>query len=131
MRPNLSLNHTINITPYIDILLVLLIIIMVIQPVEDYELRGRIPAPPSNEARAATTGVIVLTIDSQSNLAINRQSVSAVELGAKLFEIYAARVDKNLFVQGAPDLPFGSVVKVIDTAKGAGVGDVGLLTGTR
>ena len=48
-------------------------------------------------------------------------------LGSKLFEIYSARANKNLFIQADPELPFGDVIRVIDTAKGSGVGDVGLM----
>ena len=124
----------INVTPYIDILLVLLIIFMVIQPVDQYDLEARVPEKSQDEELLKqknikiVTDTIVVSIDAQSNLMINQDPVTLETLGPKLFQIYSARQNKNMFIRGAKDLPFGTVVKVIDVAKGAGVGDVGLIT---
>jgi biopolymer transport protein ExbD len=71
---------------------------------------------------------IVVTVDRDRGLSINGEAVMHEQLGARLFQIYSARVSKNLFVRGAPDLPFGAIVRVIDTAKGSGVGDIGLMS---
>ncbi len=120
----------INITPYIDILLVLLIIFMVIQPTTQYDLRARVPEEPPEdlpEDIIIKSDAIVVSIASNGALQINSEPVTLERLGARLFEIYAARANKNLFVQANEDLPFGDVIRVIDIAKGAGVGDVGLM----
>ncbi|MBI2822965.1 MAG: biopolymer transporter ExbD [Acidobacteria bacterium] len=124
----------INVTPYIDILLVLLIIFMVIQPVDQYDLEARVPERSQDEELLKKkdikiiTDTIVISIDAKSNLMVNQDPILLSQLGARLFEIYSARANKNMFIRGASDLPFGTVVKVIDVAKGAGVGDVGLIT---
>ena len=124
----------INITPYIDILLVLLIIFMVIQPVDQYDLEARVPEKSQDEELLKqknikiVTDTIVVSIDAQSNLMVNQDPMPLAQLGSRLFEIYSARANKNMFIRGAKDLPFGTIVKVIDVAKGAGVGDVGLIT---
>ncbi|MBI3940389.1 MAG: biopolymer transporter ExbD [Acidobacteria bacterium] len=124
----------INVTPYIDILLVLLIIFMVIQPVDQYDLEARVPEKSQDEELLKNkkikiiTDTIVVSIDANSNLMINADPVTLDQLGSRLFQIYSARSNKNMFIRGAKDLPFGTVVKVIDVAKGAGVGDVGLIT---
>ncbi len=121
----------INITPYIDILLVLLIIFMVIQPTTQYDLRARVPdKPPEDlpENVVVKSDAIVLAVSLDGEISINQDPVSLNQLGARLFDIYSARANKNLFVQAHDELPFGTVIRVIDLAKGAGVGDIGLLT---
>lgn len=121
----------INITPYIDILLVLLIIFMVIQPTTEYDLEARVPQKASEdipENVIIKSDAIVVDIDATGALRINQDAVSLQQLGARLFDIYSARANKNMFIQGDPGLPFGDVAKVIDIAKGAGVGDIGLMT---
>jgi biopolymer transport protein TolR len=120
----------INVTPYIDILLVLLIIFMVIQPRTQYNLEARVPQK-AQEERAdviVRTDAIVVQLDATGIILINQDPVGLDQLGARLFDIYSARANKNMFVQADADLPFGDVVRIIDIAKGAGVGDVGLMT---
>ena len=120
----------INITPYIDILLVLLIIFMVIQPTTQYDLRARVPEDAPDEIPEDViikSDAIVITVAANGALQINQEPVTLDRLGARLFEIYSARANKNMFVQADNDLPFADVIRVIDIAKGSGVGDVGLM----
>ena len=117
----------INITPYIDILLVLLIIFMVLQPLEQFDLEARVPDPPDS-AVIAPAPVIVLSIGEDFALEINGEPVRLRTLGPRLFEIFSRRSTKNLFVRADEGLAFGTVAEIIDIAKGAGVGDVGLMT---
>ena len=120
----------INITPYIDILLVLLIIFMVITPVRQMDLDVKVPQ--SNESTdtkpVIDPSVIVVSVGESAQIAINQDPADIGSLGAKLQEIYSARANKNMFISASPKLPYGDVVKVIDIAKGAGVGDIGLIT---
>jgi len=118
----------INITPYIDILLVLLIIFMVITPVRQMDLDVKVPqpAPPDVQAQVDPS-VIVVSVGDSAQIAINQDPTDISALGSKLTEIYAARANKNMFISASPKLPYGDVVKVIDIAKGAGVGDIGLI----
>jgi biopolymer transport protein ExbD len=113
----------INITPYIDILLVLLIIFMLIHPKLPHNLRTRTSA----QAGGGNSAAVVLSVDPEMRMAINRQPVAFPQLGQRLFEVFSSRPDKALFIQGAGELPFGAVARIIDIAKGAGVGDVGLM----
>lgn len=115
----------INVTPYIDILLVLLIIFMVIQPTGQFDLEARVPQEADRD-HSGPAAVIVVSIDKDFRLAINGEAVPMEKLGLRLFEILRSRRDRSLFVQGDPGLPFGGVARVIDVAKGAGAGDVGL-----
>jgi biopolymer transport protein TolR len=120
----------INITPYIDILLVLLIIFMVITPVRQMDLEVKVPQPPPADQRDVQVdpSVIVVSLSENMVIAINQEITDISALGPKLMEIYAARANKNMFISASPKLPYGDVVRIIDIAKGAGVGDIGLLT---
>jgi len=119
----------INITPYIDILLVLLIIFMVITPVRQMDLDVKVPQPPPPDQTnlPVDPSVIVVSVGDAAQIAVNQEPVDISALGPKLQEIYSARANKNMFISASPKLPYGDVVKVIDIAKGAGVGDVGLI----
>ena len=118
----------INITPYIDILLVLLIIFMVITPVRQMDLDVKVPQTSQDDLGAIDPSVIVVSIGESARIAVNNEETSIGNLGPKLQEIYSKRSNKNMFVSASAKLPYGDVVKVIDIAKGAGVGDIGLLT---
>jgi len=120
----------INITPYIDILLVLLIIFMVITPIRQMDLDVKVPQTSNNQDTSGPIdpSVIVVSIGEAAQLAINQEPTTVSELGPKLQEIYSKRANKNMFVSASAKLPYGDVVRIIDIAKGAGVQDVGLLT---
>jgi len=120
----------INITPYIDILLVLLIIFMVITPVRQMDLDVKVPqqSEDTGKPQAPDPSVIVVSVGESAQIAINQDPTDIGSLGSKLQEIYSARANKNMFISASPKLPYGDVVKVIDIAKGAGVGDIGLIT---
>ncbi len=118
----------INITPYIDILLVLLIIFMVITPVRQMDLDVKVPQTSNEKGGEPDPSVIVVSIGESARIAINQEETSIANLGSKLQEIYSKRANKNMFVSASAKLPYGDVVHVIDIAKGAGVGDIGLLT---
>ncbi len=118
----------INITPYIDILLVLLIIFMVITPVRQMDLDVKVPQTSDEKTSVVDPNVIVVSIGESARIAINQEETNIAQLGAKLQEIYSKRANKNMFVSASSKLPYGDVVKIIDIAKGAGVGDIGLLT---
>jgi biopolymer transport protein ExbD len=101
---------------------------MVITPVKQMDLDVKVPqpAPPDVQAQVDPT-VIVVSIGESAQIAINQDPTDVGALGAKLQEIYSARANKNMFVSASPKLPYGDVVRVIDIAKGAGVGDIGLI----
>ena len=118
---------------YIDILLVLLINFMVIQPTIQYNLEARVPDKPDEEMPKdviVQTEAIVISVNPDGTVAVNQEPVPIAQLGTRLFEIYSARANKNMFVQADQSLPYGDEIRVIDIAKGAGVGDVGLMTAT-
>lgn len=118
----------INITPYIDILLVLLIIFMVITPIRQMDLEVKVPQASSDTGPSTPDpSVIVVSISDTAQIAINGLDRTLGQLGAELQKIYGARSNKNMFISASPKLPYGDIVRVIDIAKGAGVGDIGLI----
>jgi biopolymer transport protein TolR len=122
----------INVTPMIDILLVLLIIFMVIVPAMPSGLAAALPQPPRSNAPAAPGNPIVLEIASHAGAAptyrINGVDVAKAAILPRLREIFADRADRALFVKGDDDVQFADVAELIDRGKAAGADRVGLLT---
>jgi biopolymer transport protein TolR len=123
-----------NVTPLIDVLLVLIIIFMVIvAQSKEKGLEAQIPQPPANPAGTpppVRTIVIQLGAAKSGNtpeLKINEQNVSWTDLKAQLADIFKQRAERVAFVQGDDEVDFEYVADVIDTARAAGVHKVGLL----
>ncbi len=120
----------INMTPLIDVLLVLLIIFMVINPPDPKGLSALVPQPNPNPSATPpdSSRTIVIQIDAAKQLKINQDSVTEQDLGARLEDIFKTRAERVAFVKGDPTLEFREVARVIDIAKGAGIDKVGLIT---
>ncbi|MGH9447390.1 MAG: ExbD/TolR family protein [Terriglobia bacterium] len=119
----------INITPLIDVLLVLIIIFMVIVPHTPHGLGALIPQPNKNKKQnqAVLERTIVVSINAQRQVKINETPVPLDQLQTRLVEIFKTRNDRVMFVSGDPSLPFAAVVPVIDSAHGADIDKVGLI----
>lgn len=114
--------HDINVTPMIDVLLVLLIIFMISQPLSRMTLSVQVPPPaqPTNE-KQAPSNQIVLELPDNGSFAINGQPVPKSQLDAQLHAIFDPRPAKLLFIKPGPNRVYKDVIDAMDVARGAGI----------
>jgi biopolymer transport protein TolR len=120
----------INMTPMIDILLVLLIIFMVITPLTPHGLEALAPEPPDkkNQPPPDQDRTVVIVIEKDKKMHINNEDTDMDKLGPRLEQIFKTRAERVVFVKGDPDLEYQTVARAIDIAKGAQIDKVGLMT---
>ena len=119
----------INVSPMIDVLLVLIIIFMVIAPLTPKGLDALLPQASKNDANAAPpAGNIAITVNGDDTVGLNQESLPLTDLSGRLLAIFRNRTNRVIFVRGRKGLEFRQVAAVIDIARGAGLDRIALMT---
>ena len=120
----------INMTPMIDVLLVMIIIFMVITPLTPHGLEALVPQPPppNSKPNLSDQRTVVIVLEKDGSIKINQDPVQESNLQQRLEDIFKTRAERVVFVKGDPDLEFAPVARAIDIAHGAGIDKVGLMT---
>lgn len=123
-----SMRSDINVTPLVDVVLVLLIIFMVITPVVQMGYLVRVPpkAPPGVPA-SAVNDQIILRLQPEGHIFINKDEVSAGDFAARIRDILHGNTSKMVFFQGSPDNDYETTMKFLDTARAAGAKNIGII----
>ena len=123
---------TMNVTPLVDVVLVLLIIFMVMTPLMTRVLSVHVPTQAKDKAEEPPTPdqevQVVLTVMKDGSIFLNEEEVSPAELADKLRRKFAARADQTLFFDAEGDVPYGRAVEALDIARGIGLSTIAVLT---
>lgn len=123
---------TMNVTPLVDVVLVLLIIFMVMTPLMTRVLSVHVPTPSKaaeqSEPDPDEELQVVLTVTADGAIRLNQEEIADRDLPDKLRRVFAARADQTLFFDAEADAPFGRAVEVLDLARGTGLATIAVLT---
>jgi biopolymer transport protein TolR len=117
----------INVTPLVDVMLVLLVIFMVTAPMMQQGVQVNLPKADTKAMNPAEETVVV-TVDKNNRVFINKDETPAGDLRSKLTDMFAARTKKEVFLKADANVPYGDVVRIMADIKGAGIERLGMVT---
>ncbi|GMV23815.1 MAG: hypothetical protein AMXMBFR57_37640 [Acidimicrobiia bacterium] len=118
----------INVTPLVDVMLVLLIIVMLVAPMVQAGVDVALPSARNSGDKPDTADQTVVHIDSQSKLYVNAIETTETEAISRLQASLETKADKVVYLKGDKDAPYGAIMKMMDALRGAGIESVGLIT---
>jgi biopolymer transport protein ExbD len=121
----------INVTPMIDVLLVLIIMFLVITPLAPRGLRTSIPQPSTAATEMAPDADLVLSVHEDGSVSLNQEAVDRSDLETRLKQIFKTNTNRPVFIRGEGQVDFKQVAEVIDLAKGVGIERIGLMPGEK
>ncbi|MDO9068065.1 MAG: protein TolR [Deltaproteobacteria bacterium] len=124
---NRSVMAEINVTPFVDVMLVLLVIFMVTAPMMQQGVQVNLPKADT-KAMAPAEESVVVTVDKTGNTFINKDAVPAGDLRNRLSTMFASRTKKEVFLKADAGVPYGEVVRAMADIKGAGIERLGMVT---
>jgi biopolymer transport protein ExbD len=120
----------INVTPMIDVLLVLLIIFMIIAPTKPAKFQAQVPSKPESDSPLPTAGLLMVVVKSGSGLdqtvELNSTACRLPELAVTLRDLLDQRPDRTVYLKAPRSKPYGDILAVVDANKGAGASPIGL-----
>ncbi len=125
--PETDLKADINVTPLVDVMLVLLVIFMVVAPMLRQQVPIELPLAEHSQ-QSPTTDQVTLAAAADGALLLNDESVAEEKLATRLHDLYAARMDKTIFLEADGSLPYSRVVRLMDLCRAAGVERIGVVT---
>lgn len=123
-----GLKADINVTPLVDVMLVLLIIVMLIAPMLQKGIDVNLPEAENTGDKPDTADQTVVHIDRESKLYVNAKLVNESDAIARLQAILETKADKIVYLKGDKDAPYSAIMKMMDALRGAGIETVGLIT---
>lgn len=117
----------INVTPLVDVMLVLLVIFMVTAPMMQQGVQVNLPKADT-KGMTAQEDTVIVTVDKDGRTFINKDEVPGGDLRAKLAEMFATRTKKEVFLKADSGVPYGEVVRAMAEIKGAGIERLGMVT---
>jgi len=126
-RNNRSTIADINVTPLVDVMLVLLVIFMVTAPMMQQGVQVNLPKA-NTKAMTQEEETVIVTVDGKGRIFINKDEVSAADLRSRLTDMFATREKKEIFLKADAGVPYGDVVKAMADIKGAGIERLGMVT---
>jgi len=124
---NRGIMAEINVTPLVDVMLVLLVIFMVTAPMMQQGVQVNLPKADT-KAMTQAEETVVVTVDKSGRIFVNKDEVPATDLRSKLSDMFANRAKKEIFLKADSDVPYGDVVKTMADIKGAGIERLGMVT---
>ncbi len=126
-----GIKSDINVTPLVDVMLVLLIIMMIVAPMLQKGANVRLPAAANSAVKPETSGQTVVAVTADGGFWVNGVRVPDTELRTRVEDILEGKSERVVLIKADVDAQYGKVMDAMDELRGAGIEDMGLITGTR